>query len=147
MRSFPEHLAAVVASTFLLGASPGPRAETFAATLSGVSEIGVARPAGLTGDPDASGKVRIVIDELRSRICYDFQLSGISTPLMAHIHRGTELSIGPSVVTLFTGTGELRDCVPWTPKQLSAIVAEPANHYVNLYTFEFPDGAVRGQLG
>ena len=67
--------------------------------------------------------------------------------MMAHIHRGQPLRNGPSVVTLFTGMGgELEDCVLWTNKQLGAIAAEPANYYVNVYTTEFPDGALRGQL-
>ena len=67
--------------------------------------------------------------------------------MMAHIHRGQPLQNGPSVVTLFTGMGgELENCRLWTNKQLAAIVADPSNYYVNVYTTEFPDGALRGQL-
>ena len=29
---------------------------------------------------------------------------------------------------------------------LGAIVADPSSYYVNIYTTEFPDGALRGQL-
>lgn len=66
---------------------------------------------------------------------------------MAHIHRGSSLRNGPSVVTLFTGPGgELQKCLLWTSKWLEAIVADPSRFYVQLYTTEYPDGAVRGQL-
>ena len=52
-----------------------------------------------------------------------------------------------SLVTLFTGPGgNLDDCLMWTEKWLSDIVANPSSFYVNLYTTEYPDGALRGQL-
>ena len=120
---------------------------TYTVPLSGHAETNIVRPAGGTGDPDGTGLVKLTIDQSRKQICYDFELTGLATPMMAHIHRGPPLRNGPSVVTLFTGMGgELEDCVLWTNKQLSAIVAAPSNYYVNLYTTEFPDGALRGQL-
>ena len=74
-------------------------------------------------------------------------MTGVATPLMAHIHRAPPLQNGPTVVTLFTEIdGDLKGCKVWTPKQLAAIVAQPTHDYVNFYTTEFPDGAVRGQL-
>ena len=115
--------------------------------LSGHAETSIVSPAGGTGDLDGAGLVRLIIDQSRRQICYEFELSGLATPMMAHIHRGQPLRNGPSVVTLFTGMGgELADCVLWTNKQLGAIVADPSSYYVNIYTTEFPDGALRGQL-
>jgi hypothetical protein len=62
-------------------------------------------------DLDASGQVKVTIDASRTKVCYDFRLSGLSTPLMAHIHRAPLLENGPSVVTLFTGPGgNVHDC-------------------------------------
>ncbi len=98
------------------------------------------------GDLDGSGLVELTIDPAHRLICYDFQLSGVATPLMAHIHRGAERQSGPSVVTLFTGPDPVQDCLVWTEKRLAEIVADPSNFYVNLSTTEYPDGAVRGQL-
>jgi hypothetical protein len=146
MRSISRTFIICLASVGLIGAAPVEQRQVYAVALAGTAIPGPA--VGGPGDPDARGKVRITIDASRKLVCYDFSLAGVSTPLMAHIHRGPAYRIGPSVVTLFTGPGgPLDDCLLWTPKQLAAIVADPANHYVSLYTLEFPDGAVRGQLG
>ena len=138
-----------LSASALLGAAPSKPdmagAATFTVALSGQEEV--ARTRKWAGDLDGSGLVRLTVDPASREICYDFQLSNLSMPLMAHIHRGPEFGIGPSVVTLFTGPGgELHDCVPWTEKRLAEIVARPSDFYVNLYTTEFPDGALRGQL-
>lgn len=147
MRLKPELILATIATPVLLGAD-SPQGQVYVAALSGLAESNAARPDGGTGDPDGAGRVKIMIDAQRKRICYDFDLTGVATPMMAHIHRAPALDNGPTVVTLFTGSdGDLQDCIVWTPKQLAAIVDDPAGHYVNLYTTEFPDGALRGQLG
>ena len=115
--------------------------------LSGAAESNVAHPGGGTGDPDARGRVTLAIDPANKQVCYRFALSGVSTPLMAHIHQGASLRNGPPVVTLFTGPGgNLADCVIWTHSQLAQIVADPSNFYVNIETTEYPDGALRGQI-
>ena len=128
-------------STFLIGAAM-PEQQTYLVQLTGEAETSRAG-----GDSDGSGLVRLTVDPADRQICYDFNLSGLATPLMAHIHRAPALSDGPSVVTLFTGpAGDLEDCLIWTEKRLAEIVADPSNFYVNLYTTEYPDGALRGQL-
>ena len=150
MRSkFAVALAAFAASAVVGATSPSKPAVAGAATytvaLTGSAEV--ARSPGWTGDMDGSGQVRLTVDLASREICYDFTLSKLATPLMAHIHRGPELGTGPSVVTLFTGPGgELTDCVMWTEKWLAEIVANPSNFYVNLSTTEYLDGAARGQL-
>ncbi|MCL6728577.1 CHRD domain-containing protein [Sphingomonas hankyongi] len=121
--------------------------ESYTVPLSGAAEATLDHPEGGAGDLDGAGSVRLAIDESKQQICYKFKLSGLATPLMAHIHRGHPHQIGPTVVTLFTGMDEdLSRCVLWTNKQLAAIVADPSDYYVNVYTTEYPDGALRGQL-
>ena len=142
----------ILASTSLtIAASPSRPAPadkaTFTVPLTGVAEARHITASGLKGDLDGSGRVRLAVDLGSRQICYDFTLSNVDTPLMAHIHRGSDKSDGPSVVTLFTGPGaDLADCVVWTNKWLAEIVSNPSDFYVNLYTTEFPDGALRGQL-
>lgn len=139
-----------IASSALIGATSPSRpplsgTATYMVALSGQAEV--ARTQGWTGDMDGSGKVKLTVDRVNHQICYDFTVARLATPLMAHIHKGQPQSTGPSVVTLFTGPGgNLEDCVMWTEKWLTEIVADPSSFYVNLYTTEFPDGALRGQL-
>ena len=140
-------LASLASLTLIASGSAAPPvaagAATFAVPLTGHEEEDIAT----AGDPDGSGLVRLAVNPGKRQICYDFTVSGLSTPLMGHIHRGSSQSIGPSVVTLFTGPGgELDGCLDWTEERLTEIVANPSNFYVNLATTEFPDGAVRGQL-
>jgi hypothetical protein len=144
-------LVAVAAALLVGAASPikltGSDAATFTVPLSGHSEPTFAQDPSLSGDLDGTGSVKLTVDLETRQICYEFTLSDVATPLMAHIHKGPELSNGPSVVTLFTGPGaDLDNCLLWTEKWLTQIVADPSAFYVNLYTTEFPDGALRGQL-
>ena len=122
-------------------------AATYTVALTSQEQVEAIPPAGIAGDQDGSGIVRLTVSRDMRHLCYDFTLSRLATPLMAHIHRGVALHNGPSVVTLFTGPGgNLHDCVVWTPKRLAEIVADPSNFYVSLSTTEYPDGALRGQL-
>jgi hypothetical protein len=131
----------------LVGASPAvPEARTFAVPLTASAEASELQALGLAGDADGSGMVKLTVDPQSRRICYDFTLHHVATPLMAHIHKGSPNDNGPSVVTLFTGPGDMQDCLTWTEKWVSEIAVNPAAFYVNLYTTEYPDGALRGQL-
>ena len=150
MSAKSPHIVFTLASLFCVGAAnPGnPAAHSFTVMLTGQAEATRTETPGLSGDPDGTGQVRLAVDPDQRRICYDFALSGVATPLMAHIHKSKEKGDGPTVVTLFTGPGgKLEDCVEWTEKWLAAIVADPARFHVSLATTEFPDGALRGQLG
>ena len=150
MRSKLPVILLTIGSAGLIGtASPTSPAtsevEAYRVQLTGQAEV--ASLPGWSGDSDGSGLVELTVDPAGKRICYDFKTSGLATPLMAHIHRARAQEIGPSVVTLFTGSGgDLDDCLLWTEKRLAEIVDDPSNFYVNFYTTEFPDGALRGQL-
>ena len=68
-----------------------------------------------------------------------------------HIHTGAVGVNGPIAVTLFTGSTDRKLIVQAGRVQTSAttaaaICANPAGHYVNYHTTEFPGGAIRGQL-
>lgn len=124
---------AALTSTALIGAvNYNPLVTTtYIVPLAGSSESNIAHPAGGVGDPDGRGLVRLTINAAKKQLCYDFALSGVSTPLMAHIHEGPVLRNGPPVVTLFVGPGaNLHDCVIWTRGQLAQIVAYPSEFYV-----------------
>ena len=140
------------ASTMLNGAAAVPGSaihpeKAYSVRLSGDAQVNLVHPDGGTGDMDGSGLVELRIDTEKRQVCYDFTLSSVATPLMAHIHRGPALHNGPSVVTLFTGPGgELANCLIWSHGRLAEIVSNASNFYVSLSTTEYPDGALRGQL-
>jgi hypothetical protein len=67
------------------------------------------------------------------------------------LHPGAAGVNGPVVVTLFTGSTDRKLIFQAARQEISAttaaaICANPAGHYVNYHTTDFPGGAIRGQL-
>ena len=110
-----------------------------AATLSGANET-----AG--GDPDGSGSFSAEIDSDVGDLCYTLSVSNIAAPVAAHIHSGAAGTDGAPVATLEVTGEDLDECLAVEPDTLKAIVATPADYYVNVHTADFQKGAVRGQL-
>jgi hypothetical protein len=119
------------------------------ATLVGANEV----PG--PGDSDGAGTASIRTQAGLGQICYLLNVSKITLPATAaHIHSGPAGVAGPPVVGLRrpTGTtptattGSSRGCVTAPRTLVAAILANPANYYVNVHTTDFPDGAIRGQL-
>ena len=68
----------------------------------------------------------------------------------AHIHVGAAGSMGPVVQPLtLTGkeVGLVAAGTATNPALAAAILANPANYYVNVHTTTCMSGAIRGQLG
>jgi hypothetical protein len=113
-------------------------AQSYTAVLSGAAEV----PG--PGDTDGAGLAVVTIDG--STIRYTILTQGIGAPTLAHIHTGAAGAAGSPVVTFDVNTlanGSVQN-VP--ADVIAAIAANPAAHYVNVHTAEFPQGAVRGQL-
>ena len=129
---------AIALSTAALGASfPALAAKaTLVSTLNGASETG-------GGDADGSGSLTADVDADSGDFCFTLTVSKIAKATMAHIHSGAAGTNGPPVITIDVATDE---CVAVDPEVLKAIVAAPANYYVNVHNAEFPAGAIRGQL-
>jgi hypothetical protein len=113
-------------------------AQTYSALLNGASEV----PG--PGDTDGVGFAAISIEGTTIR--YSVISQGIGTATAAHIHTGAAGVAGPPVVNLDVNT-LLNGVVSSVPQDvIDAIRANPAGHYVNVHTAEFPNGAIRGQL-
>ena len=114
------------------------------AQLSGAAEV----PG--PGDPDGSGTATIRLRPEQREVCFDLTVSNIGPATAAHIHEGAEGVAGPVVVPLDpapTG-GSSSGCISDVDTALiQNIVQNPGQYYVNVHNEEFPDGAVRGQLG
>jgi hypothetical protein len=113
----------------------------FSAKLSGSNEVG-------GGDPNGSGTAAL---KLRgTELCFDVKWSGFEA-IMSHIHKAPAGTNGDVVVPFFTSespldTSSKSGCVTASATLVKAIMAKPANYYVNVHSPEFPKGAARGQL-
>jgi hypothetical protein len=114
------------------------------AQLSGAAEV----PG--PGDPDGSGTATIRLQLERGEVCFDLTVSNIGPATAAHIHEGADGVAGPVVVPLDpapTG-GSSSGCISDVDAALLENIAKnPGQYYVNVHNEEFPDGAIRGQLG
>lgn len=113
------------------------------ATLTGAAEV----PG--PGDADGAGTATIRLNQGKKQVCYELSVANIATATLAHIHRGGATVSGPPVITLEApADGTSSGCVENVSDELiKEIRQNPENFYVNVHNAEFPDGAVRGQLG
>lgn len=100
------------------------------------------------GAPNGQGKAVITIEPAKKQLCFDLTASGTDTPTMAHVHQGAVGVAGPVVVALDPpANGMAKGCKPVSEDVAKAIIATPADYYVNVHTATYPKGAMRGQLG
>jgi hypothetical protein len=130
-------------------AAGAPGDVPFFAVLAGGNEVGPAGQAS-AGDPDGFGSATITIPNAGT-LCFATLVTGIDTPVGAHVHRALPGRNGPIVVPLTPpvngNPGTSSGCVAnLDPALLAAIQQSPGAFYVNVHTVEFPAGALRGQL-
>jgi hypothetical protein len=113
------------------------------ATLTGAAEV----PG--PGDTDGTGTATIRLNQGKKQVCFDLSVSNIATATAAHIHRGAATVAGPVVVTLTApATGTSTGCVDNVSVELIKELRQtPEKFYVNVHNADFPNGAIRGQLG
>ena len=119
-----------------------PRATSFAA-LFGANEV----PG--PGHPDATGSFTLYDTGIADELCYAIEWEGLETPVVgAHIHAGSATESGGVVhpIGLGVGSSSARCDGDVDPAVRQSILDDPAGHYANVHTEDFPDGAIRGQL-
>ena len=111
-------------------------------TLTGAAEV----PG--PGDPDGTGTASITLNHGQGEVCYELTVDKIAAANAAHLHVGAVDKAGPPVVNLTPPTdGSSKGCTALEKDKIQEILKNPENYYVNVHNAEFPDGAVRGQLG
>lgn len=139
-----DMMAAPAEATSSVSSSGTASNVNLATTMSGANET---QPA----DPDGTGTAAVTIDMANTQVCYTVTVQNIALPATAaHIHRGAAGVKGAPVVTfnvLPDANGTATSCVKTDAALLQEIASNPAGFYVNVHNAEFPDGAVRGQLG
>ena len=111
----------------------------YRAELNGASEVPPTRSP-------ATGSAVITVAS-PSVVCADLTLQDldVSAATGIHLHVGAAGVNGPHAVD-FT-PGRASSCITGVdPAVVAAIAADPAGHYFNVHTADFPDGAIRGQL-
>ena len=115
---------------------------TYNATLTGAAEVG-------GGDPDGYGRAEISISDNFDQICWEIKdVRNIAPPTAAHIHIGAAGTNGPPVFTLTrSNEGKWQGCRSGSEWTENRIEGNPSMFYVNVHNAEYPNGAIRGQLG
>ena len=135
----------IVAAAALAAAcatAPGTQRATLAVTLTGLQEV----PG--PGDRDGTGTAELRVEPAQGRLCWDLYVRQTDAATAAHIHRGAAGAAGPPVVTLTTpgADGHSEGCAALDEALARQIAVEAHEYYLNVHTFAFPNGAVRGQL-
>jgi hypothetical protein len=139
-------LVAIVAALGYVGSASAQdtgQINAHAAILLGANQV----PA--VGDLDGFGFAGISLNPAQGRICWVISASGIEPATAASLHYGEVGVVGDVVFDLTPPSGELGNSIGCTvadPALIADIAADPTNYYVNIYSAEFPSGALRGQL-
>jgi len=110
--------------------------------------------AEVPGPGEAEGAGRFEAELVDGVLCVDMDVAGLTAEVTgAHIHDGAAGSAGPVLVDVgapgeaIGGEARWRDaCTDVSDDVIERLAGAPDQHYVNVHTAGFPDGAVRGQL-
>jgi hypothetical protein len=113
----------------------------FGATLSGSN-----MPGG--GDRDGWGRLRFEINNNPHRLCADLEVRSIADVTSAQIYRGREGEAGEPVARLERpDDDDSYDCKQIGEDLAQEIESNPSGFFAMVATSEYPNGAIRGQLG
>lgn len=96
------------------------------------------------GDTDGSGMAKLTFNHEKGEVCYTVTTKKVQAVTAIHIHSGAVGQSGGPKVTL---TPTAKGCVSVDKDLMEDIMKNPANYYINVHNAEFPNGALRGQLG
>jgi CHRD domain len=120
---------------------------TFDLRLSGEEEVCTDTPQACGGPGTAIASVEVNSD--RNEVCYDIRLTNVADATAAHIHKGEKGQAGGVVIDLQYEGDESggEGCVDGIDETiLEAVAQDPDQHYLNVHSERYPDGAARGQL-
>lgn len=102
-------------------------------------------------DSDGTGGVFVSLGRHTGTLCYFADTANISTPLtVAHLHRGLRGQAGEVVVDLplpAVTDPDFSHCLTVGSELVRDIAKQRDAYYIDVHNQEFPDGAIRAQLG
>lgn len=105
------------------------------------------------GDQGGQGSAELNLSVPGKQACFSINWKGLKEKVTAfHLHQATQGNEGPPFIHFFDNQnfpgadGKASGCVPASPDQIRAVIANPTNYYLNLHSTAFPNGAIRGQL-
>ncbi len=135
-------VALLVIGMALLAAPAYAGGRPLATTLAAEHEV------GQPGDPGTSGSAHLALNQGQGEICFDIDVAGESSPILAaHIHAAPAGSNGGVVVDFQWATTGGSGCVDADADLIKDIRQHPENYYINVHNATAPAGAARGQLG
>ncbi len=126
-------------------ASPATTVSTLASTAAGEAAVSPTTYRLALVDPqgssDAAGTVSLDLDPGTGRICYQFEVAGLTDPFPGHIHAAPTGASGGITVDFgyLTGTAP-SGCVDSFPADVADMVRHPERHYVELHDTEYGFG-------
>ena len=103
---------------------------------------------GGPADSDGWGRARIGIHQASHELCTDLEVRSIGRVTSAQIYRGRAGEAGEPVSRIeLPDDNDSWDCKAVGEALAQEIEANPSAFYVEIRTEEFPNGAIRGQLG
>jgi hypothetical protein len=107
----------------------------------------IVNPAG--GDPDGTARLRLRVNRVRQRVCFRLTFQNLNRVTGAFIHKGSAGQIARPIITLFNTreSSPVRACEHnIRPRLIRRLKRRPSQHYADVDTRAYPNGAVRGQL-
>lgn len=136
-------------STTAAAAAPADDAQTGAVVEPGPNnriELTVPMVDILTGNRAATGTIGMTMDRVTGEICFGIETTGIAPPYPAHIHRG-ELGVKGPIAVDFTPQSDVGlSCTNVPPKNVQAILANPAGYYAEMHDAVNTALTIRGQI-
>ncbi len=129
----------VIAVSFVVASEQYKQGRMSTATLTGMNEL------PNFGDPDGSGLFKFTFNSTQNQVCYELTTTNIAEITGLYIRVGDRNTVGPTLIALQASVA--KDCVSVDAGKLAEVMKNPTNYYVSVQTKEFPNGAIRGQLG
>jgi hypothetical protein len=104
------------------------------------------------GDPNGSGSVTLTTKPNISQVCFTINMSGINLQAVAgHVHKAPrgQTNVVPAVDMFenVNASSTISQCRFADPQTIRELRTNPRAYYVQVHNLEYPEGAIRGQLG